>query len=180
MDKFKQRSYTEWLVINSQRGDERAFDALIRSWYPRLLRYGIGRLQHPDQARDALQDCLVSVSRGIAGLRDPARFPAWCFQIMERRCTDLVRRRIRERGNARQLQQWAENESGLDPASPEQALTVQQALALLDEPVARLLRLYYLEGFNVGEIAAITGVPSGTVKSRLFNARSLLAKILEK
>jgi RNA polymerase sigma-70 factor (ECF subfamily) len=175
----RDQGYSEWLVINSQLGDERAFDELLRYWHNRLLLYGAARLRDREQAREALQDCLLAISRGLYKLRDPASFPKWAFQIMDRRCTDLLRQRIRERGREKILRQLTWQEPDLSPHPLEQSLNLEQALQRLDEPLARLLRLYYLEGFAVAEIADITNIPTGTVKSRLFHARKLLAKILE-
>jgi len=56
---------------------------------------------------------------------------------------------------------------------------VEQLLARLDSRLAAILRLYYLEAFTVNEIAEISGVPAGTVKSRLFYARKLMMKSLQ-
>ena len=61
----------------------------------------------------------------------------------------------------------------------ESKLTVHRALDLLDEKLALILRLHYLESFSISEIADIIKVPPGTVKSRLFYARKTLATILQ-
>ena len=175
----KNQSYTEWLVLNSQQGDVRAFDELLRLWQQRWLLYGVSRLRDHELAREATQECLLAISRGIKRLQDPASFPKWSFQIMDRRCTDLLRRHIRDRNRRQALQQEIQPPPGNEDASRDLQLSLQEALQLLDEPLARLLRLYYLEGFALGEIAEIIGIPQGTVKSRLFHARKLMAKILE-
>jgi len=57
-------------------------------------------------------------------------------------------------------------------------LTVEQALAPLNSRISVILRLYYLEELSVGEIAEIAELPLGTVKSRLFYGRKLLANSL--
>jgi RNA polymerase sigma factor (sigma-70 family) len=175
----KVQSYTEWLVLNSQQGNARAFDELLRSWHKRWLLYAVARLGDHEQAREALQECLLSISRSIHKLRDPASFSKWTFQIMDRRCTDLLRRRIREREHHQELTRLSLTEETATVEFQEQSLTLQRAFQQLGEPLARLLRLYYLEGFAVEEIAEIIGIPSGTVKSRLFHARKIMAKILE-
>ena len=98
---------------------------------------------------------------------------------MDRRCTDLLRQHIRERNRQQVLQQEALLPAGSEGGLQDLQLSLQEALQLLDEPLARLLRLYYLEGFALAEIAEILGIPPGTVKSRLFHARKLMARILE-
>lgn len=175
----KNQSYTEWLVLNSQQGDVQAFDTLLRMWQQRWFLYGVSRLRDQELAREATQECLLAISRGIRRLQDPASFPKWSFQIMDRRCTDLLRRHIRERNRQQVLQQEALLPAGSEGGLQDLQLSLQEALQLLDEPLARLLRLYYLEGFALAEIAEILGIPPGTVKSRLFHARKLMAKILE-
>ena len=56
---------------------------------------------------------------------------------------------------------------------------MQSALRELDTKHRVVLVLYYLHDYSVQEIADITGVPDGTVKSRLFHARKLLRRRLE-
>ncbi|MBV57072.1 MAG: hypothetical protein CMQ12_10935 [Gammaproteobacteria bacterium] len=85
--------------------------------------------------------------------------------MLERRCIDWLRKTIREREVIQQqetLPEIAVNDGN------EAKLTVEQLLARLDSRLAAILRLYYLEAFTVNEIAEISGVPAGTVKSRLF------------
>ena len=61
----------------------------------------------------------------------------------------------------------------------EDALSVEHLLSKMDSALASILRLYYLETLTVQEIAEISDVPTGTVKSRLFYARKMMTKLLE-
>ena len=165
MRRLKRDSLNEWLVIRSQQGDKDAFTALVRNWQQRYYLYAVNRLKDKEADRDVTQDCLLSISRSLGNLSDPAAYLKWSFRILERRCIDWLRKTIREREVIQQqetLPEIAVNDGN------EAKLTVEQLLARLDSRLAAILRLYYLEDFTVNEIAEISGVPAGTVKSRLF------------
>ncbi len=176
MHRLKRDSLNEWLVIRSQQGEKDAFTALVRNWQQRYYLYALNRLKDKEAARDVTQDCLLSISRSLGNLSDPAAYLKWSFRILERRCIDWLRKTIREREVIQQqetLPEIAVNDGN------EAKLTVEQLLAKLDSRLAAILRLYYLEAFTVNEIAEISGVPAGTVKSRLFYARKLMMKSLQ-
>jgi RNA polymerase sigma-70 factor (ECF subfamily) len=67
-------------------------------------------------------------------------------------------------------------QAGLDPA--EAALVRADITAALDGPQGEVLRLMYVEDRSVAEVAALLGVPAGTVKSRAHRARSMLRAAL--
>lgn len=177
MQDLKLQSYSEWLVIRSQQGDVEAFNSLISHWRQRYLLYALHRLDDRELAQDVTQECLISISRSLGALADPVAYPKWSFQILERRCIDCLRRKIRER------KVFAEQEQLIipEPASedtPDAALTIAQVLNRMDATLASVLRLYYLESFTIAEIAEINAVPVGTIKSRLFYARKLMLQKL--
>tara|TARA_R110002073_G_scaffold140338_3_gene291217 strand:- start:753 stop:1286 length:534 start_codon:yes stop_codon:yes gene_type:complete len=176
MRDLKQRSFNEWLVIESQRGETDAFNTLIKNWEQRYFLYALNRLKSPEAARDVTQECLISISRGLRKLSDPASYPKWSFRIVERRCVDWLRKTIRER-------EFIQSQEEL-PEIPvndniEEEMGVEQLLSKMDSALASILRLYYLEDLTIREIAEISDVPTGTVKSRLFYARKMMAKLLE-
>jgi len=182
MNNDKTNSYNEWLVLSSQQGDHDAFEELSHYWQQRLFLYVMNRLRNEEAAKETVQECMISISRGIRSVRDPVAFPKWCFQIAERRCADWLRKTIREREKMQTLSEHYEVIQGTEHSETEKLenkLTVQQALAQIDGKLALILRLHYLESFSVMEIAEITQVPIGTVKSRLYYARKTLALILE-
>ena len=176
MRDLKERSLTEWLVIESQREENDALNTLIKNWDQRYFLYALDRLQSPEAAKDVTQENLLSISRSIRKLSDPASYPKWSFRIVERRCVDWLRKTLRAR-------EFIEAQREL-PEVPvldgvEDKLTVEQLLSKMDSNLATILRLYYLEALTILEIAEVSGVPSGTVKSRLFYARKMMKKLLE-
>lgn len=176
MRDLKQRSFNEWLIIRCQQGEKEAFTSLVNNWQRRYYLYALHRLKDKEAARDVTQDCLLSISRSLGKLSDPAAYPKWSFRILERRCIDWLRKTIRER----ELIQQQETVPEIAVSDNTEAkLSVEQLLAQLDSRLATILRLYYLESLTVDEIAEISDVPSGTVKSRLFYARKMMMKALE-
>lgn len=176
MRELKQRSFNEWLIIRCQQGEKEAFTSLVKNWEQRYYLYALNRLKDKEAARDVTQECLLSISRSLGNLSDPAAYPKWSFRILERRCIDWLRKTIREREVIQQ--QETVPEISVSDGTLEK-LTVEQLLAKLDSRLATILRLYYLESLTVDEIAEISDVPSGTVKSRLFYARKMMIKALE-
>ena len=172
---LKQKAYSEWLVVRSQQGERGAFDLLIEHWQKRYFLYAFRRLNDREAARDVTQECLLSISRSLRKLADPAAFPKWSFRILERRCIDWQRKTIRAREVIQQRQSLPEIAVDDDIESK---LTVETLPASLDTNLAALLRLYYLETLTIEEIAEILNVPTGMVKSRLFYARKMMTKAL--
>lgn len=179
MSKYKSDVYEEWLVSKSKRGDQKAFHELLTRWQPKLLRYGMTLLGDRDATKDAVQETLLSISKGIHRLEDPAAFPKWAYQILHRRCVDWIRRE----GRWRDHHEAAEDLDAVEQPLAENADDIELlrvALRQLDPALAALLRLYYLEEFPVVEIAEMLNIPKGTVKSRLFYARKTVKELMEK
>ena len=151
-------------------GDRRAFDLLYRRWHPRLLRLANRLTGHPDQAQDVLQDAAVTIARDIHKLEDPSKFSAWAYTIIRRRAADHINKAVRQRKSERLV-------TSTDIEISDDDLALRQALSQLPETDRLMLTLFYQDGFLGTEIAAAIGIPLGTVKSRLFKARSKLKTI---
>lgn len=176
MRDLKERSFNEWLVIESQRGEKDAFNTLIKNWEQRYFLYALNRLKSREAAKDVTQESLISISKSLRKLSDPVSYPKWSFRIVERRCVDWLRKTIREREFIQAQEELPEIpvRDGV-----EEKISVEQLLSKMDSRLAAILRLYYLEELTIQEIADVSEVPSGTVKSRLFYARKMMTRLLE-
>ena len=170
----------EWLVLRCQIGERDAFDVLIARWHPLLWRYAVRLTDDPDTAGDVVQDVWLRVVRGIATLRDAARFRPWIFGIARRVLMDRLRARYaRPAFEAVDLAEIPE--ADVDDGHAEDLSLLQTELAELPILEREVLVLFYLQELSLGEIAEVAAVPVGTVKSRLFRARRLLrAQLIEK
>lgn len=164
------RVYDELLVTLVQAGDRRASGHLAARWQPRFMRTARRLLRDPDQAFDAVQEAWIGIFRGIASLNDAARFPAWAFGILHRKCTDRIRRE--QKGRMVGVQPDTPFGSGEDHAA------IMQALDALSHDHRAAAVLFFSEGLTLAEIAIATGVPLGTAKSRIFHARRQLKAAL--
>lgn len=170
------RVYDELLVLHVQAGDRRALERLAVRWQPRLLRSARHFTGDGEMARDAVQESWIGIVRGLAGLRDPAVFPAWAFAILRRRCAERVRTQA-----AARLQSASLDEADEPVSTPqgEDRTAIAQAFAALPEEQRIAATLFFVEQLKLDEIAAATGAPLGTVKSRIFAARKSLKQSLE-
>jgi RNA polymerase sigma-70 factor (ECF subfamily) len=175
MERNSEQILTEWLVLKAQSGDVRAMNLLVKEWHPKLLRYASRQILDGEAAKDVVQDTFMTVTKSIRKLKDPAAFPRWLYQILHRRGVDHIRRETRSRRNDNFT---APVNQTLDEIKTTESLDVQKALRNLDSDNYQVVHLHYLHGFNLKEISRITGVPEGTVKSRLYSARNNLRQFL--
>jgi RNA polymerase sigma-70 factor (ECF subfamily) len=164
----------EFLVVRCQRGDAAAFGLLVERWQGRLVSTAQRLTGDEHAALDAVQETWTTIINRLRGLDAPDAFPTWALRILRNKCMDLHRRSARRRraveGMVRKARspQREGNRPSLDDALA--ALPVRQRVAVV---------LYYWDGLSVPDIAEIEQVPAGTVKSRLYNAREALRRILK-
>ena len=171
-----ERVYDELLVTLARSGDQKAANRLAARWYPRLMRTALRLVRDRNEAEEAVQEAWAGICRGWPRLSDPAMFPGWAFGILRRKCVDRIRKVQSDRNRSAPL------EAAPEPSQPprgELQVEIDQALAGLSEDHRLAAILYFGEGLSLNEIAAVTGVPVGTAKSRIFNARQHLKSRLK-
>jgi len=159
------------LVGRARAGDADAFDELARSRIDQVYRTALAILGSPADARDATQEALVSMWRGLPSLRSEAAFDGWLHQITVNACKMSLRRR-------RGVREVELTELQTDSHAPSDS-TFNQAFDRLNVDQRAILVAHHLDGLSVAELAVQLDVPEGTVKSRLFNARAALDKALK-
>jgi RNA polymerase sigma-70 factor (ECF subfamily) len=159
----------EWLVLQSQDGDARAFEQLVSRWQERLWRHA-RRLIHDDAAAwDVVQEAWMSMLKGLRRLDDPGAFSGWAYRIVTFKSIDHIRSGRRRREVEEQQQARTVN-----PAGDDDVEELRAALLELSVEQRAILSLHYREELGVERIAEILGIPAGTVKSRLHRARAAL------
>ncbi|MCS7263878.1 MAG: sigma-70 family RNA polymerase sigma factor [Armatimonadetes bacterium] len=190
----------ERLVEAAQAGNQEAFAELVRRYQSKIYNLALRYTNDSETAMDITQDAFVKAWQTLPKFRGEANFYTWIYRIAMNLCIDRHRRAL-VRGEPqkvsleeliveRQRFEETEDESELwweeaETAEPEAEVlrqemrqkvweAVQQLPALLKQVI--LLREY--EGLSLQEIAKITGTNVGTVKSRLYQARQHLKKLL--
>ncbi len=174
MQKNSEQILTEYLVINCQLGESAAMEQLLAIWYPKLLRYAHRQLGDAQKAQDAVQMTLEVVSRSIGKLKEPSAFAKWIYQILQRKSVDLIRAKQKHQALCADFLLQMNAESDFATAKPSQQQGFDELLLGLPDDLYQLVHLHYLEGFTQQEIAELLAIPTGTVKSRLFQARKLI------
>lgn len=160
------------------RGDPAARAALVARHG--ALVWGLCRRLTPDP-EDAFQEIWARALDALPRFdpAGPARFSTWLVTLTHRHLIDRHRRR-KVRGEVLPLGEIAaplpSPEAALDSRRREQRL--EAALAHLPEDQRRVVVLHHLAGCGLDEIAAIEGVPVGTLKSRLHRGRARLVELL--
>jgi RNA polymerase sigma-70 factor, ECF subfamily len=166
------------LVEQAQRGDEDAFEALVRATGDRCVGIAYRILRDVDLAEDAVQSAYVSAWRELRSLREPDRFEAWLHRTLTRACYEEARKSRRYVANIRALP----IESSY---APEDVLTVVYR-DQLDRGIRRLsveqravLVFHHYLGLTLAEVADRLDIPIGTVKSRLHHATNAMRAALD-
>ena len=162
------------LVELARAGGSSAFDALVRRFQRAVHAVAFAVLSDREAALDVLQDSFIVAYRQIGNLEDPSKFGPWVCGIARNRAKQFIRDRGRLRSREISLSE------GADVTSPARAgegiERIQEALSKLTEAQADVVTLFYMEEYSIKDCALALGVPEGTVKRRLHDARQRLKK----
>ena len=176
------------LVQQAQKGDIAAFNRLVVQFQELVFNVSYRIMGDPDTAADVTQETFITAYQSLATFRG-GNFKAWLLRVATNRCYDELRRRKR-RPQTSLDQIMDENESFAFLRSPnegpeahrqrvELALAIERCLKALPEDQRIVTVLGDVEGYDYQEIASITSVSLGTVKSRMSRARSKLRDCLQ-
>lgn len=164
----------EPLVRRAQRGDRFAFEQLVERHQSRLYTLAARTLGSRADAEDAVQEALLRAWLGLPKFRGGARFSTWLYRIGLNAAHD---QRLKRRDSlAAELPDPADWRDLF--AERELSSQLQEALNDLEESFRVAVVLSDVLGCSYAEIAELTGVPEGTVKSRIFRGRVELAERL--
>ena len=168
----------EHLAIRCLLGEPAAFDQLIERWHPPIWRYARRMVGADDKADDVAQEVWLRAVRGLTRLDDPKRLRPWLFGIARRVLMD----RLRAQYAAPAIADVELDGLGAPEGDDLEDRIAEMEGALDSMPALErdVLVLFYLEELSLAEVAAIAGVPVGTIKSRLFRARHLLRGAVQK
>jgi RNA polymerase sigma-70 factor (ECF subfamily) len=168
------------LVDAARRGDPRAFEALVVKHQDRIFRF-VQRLVGPEAVEDLAQEVFIRAFRSIGDFKGESSFYTWLYKIALNLCRNHYRTKGRRPAGEPLDENSPVNALAAGEASPEEAVfrrefwaVLQSALDGLPAEQREAVVLCDLEGMSYEEMAALTGVPIGTVRSRIFRGRRAL------
>ncbi len=179
----------EWdLICRARTGDGRAFELLIAQYSKRIYNIGLKMLGSSEDAADMTQETLLKAYRNLPRFRGESAFFSWLYQIAVNTCRDMMRSAYRRHENVFSDTDYEDAYAGkvADYAHmPESVYTEKETNAYLQALIDGLTPQYRLAvtlreiaGLSYADIAEVTGVSIGTVKSRLSRARAAMQKQL--
>lgn len=136
-----------------------------------LFAYAFSITKSREEAEDAVHNAIIKAFDALEKLRKRAKFRQWLFAILRNECLLILRQKKR----------FTELKEDV-PAELEDCearLDIKSAVGSLNSELREAVVLYYKLGCSTSEIASITGVPRGTVMSRLARARELIKNRIE-
>ncbi len=172
----------EDLVAVFQSGDFSAFDELVRRWEGKIQGAVYRIMGSEEEARDLSQEAFLRAFRSLGRFKGEARFSSWLYQIALNLCRDRMRRK-----KGKSWVSWDElAERGEDPVpsqgpsavelveANDRARWIAAAVASLSDDQREVVVLKEYQGLTFQEIADTLGIPTSTVKTRLYRALSEL------
>jgi RNA polymerase sigma-70 factor (ECF subfamily) len=167
------------LTVDADRERERQFEAAVAETLPLVFRVAYSVLRDRAEAEDVAQEAFARGYRKFNQLRDHGALRAWLVRIVWRLAINRQRsnrRRAARESAAQRLYPTA------TPANPyeqnERAAQLWVAIDALPPKLRIVTVLASIEGHDIREVASLLGLPIGTVKSRLFLARTRLKELL--
>ena len=178
----KNRTFTDSeLMQQIVSGDHAAFSELYNRYKDRMYYYFYRMLNNStENANDFVQELFMKIIAKPDSYNPAYAFHTWLYSV----ANNLCKNEYRSRGIRLEFQQYEASKPDIDFLNetiiePQQMIEkIFQTLDQLGEEHRSAFLLRYREEFSIREVADILGLPEGTVKSRLFNARKILAEKL--
>lgn len=184
------REVDQVLVERAQKGDSRAFELLVSKYQRRLTRLLFRFVKDEHEVNDVAQEAFIKAYRALPNFRGDSAFYTWLYRIAINTAKNFLvvngRQPVIQGGLANDEGELLDlSEQMPDYRTPETDLlnreiihTVDAAVAGLPEELRQAIMLREMEGLSYEEIAQTMNCPIGTVRSRIFRAREVIAKEL--
>lgn len=181
------------LIRAAQRGDQDAFERLVREYDRSVLRLAVNLLHSPDEARDVYQEAFLKVYKNLGLFRFDCSFHTWLYRIVTNVCLDHLRRRkVRKEestvietpdGPVDQATKVVEESSFGNPErrawNRELSAKISAVLETLTPRERTVFELRHYEGLRLRAIGEILGTTEEAAKNCLFRATQKMRAGLE-
>jgi RNA polymerase sigma-70 factor (ECF subfamily) len=189
--KWKDHSDEE-LMLRVQEGDTDCFDVLVERYKVRLFNYLLRLTSNRDDAEEIAQEAFVKAYIHAEKYKTIAKFSTWLYTI----ATNLVRNRVRSRSRAPQIvslwtRAWGDGEEERQleipdaHRSPDQTMNDRELSDVINGAIQKIPEKYResfvlreINELSYEEIAAVTGLKLGTVRSRINRARNYFRQVV--
>jgi len=180
------------LIRAAQRGDEDAFERLVRAHDEGVLRLAMNLLRSPEDARDVYQEAFLRVYRNLHKFRFDCSFHTWLYRIVTNLCLDHLRKRkVRreepaavetEGGELDRMEAMPERRAGSDPQrsllSSEIGDRIQSVLGRMTPRERLVFELRHYQGMRLRAIGEVLGTTEEAAKNCLFRATQKMRSAL--
>jgi len=184
-----EQSGDDVLVARVQRGDRRAYDALVLRYQQRIMKLIMRYVHDPVEAQDVAQEAFIKAYRALPGFRGDSAFYTWLYRIAintaKNHLAAVQRRPVSLDADSREPGSQELGDRLRDDASPERLAlrdelgdTVVAAIGALPDELRNAIMLREIDGLSYEEIARAMDCPVGTVRSRIFRARDAIDKAI--
>src|SRR5512146_2949489 len=185
-------SQVDSLIRAAQRGDQDAFEQLVRAYYQSVLRLAMNLLRSPEDARDVYQEAFLRVYRNLDTFRFDCSFHTWLYRIVTNICLDQLRKRnVRKEepavietsdGPIDRMESFEEDAAAADP---ERAMwnrqlkdKIENALEDLTPRERLVFELRHYQGLRLRNIGEALGTTEEAAKNCLFRATQKMRAVL--
>lgn len=182
----QERDFVELL----KRGDRKAFTRLVVENQDRIFSYLYRMLGNPEEAEEVAQEVFIAAFRFVQNFRGEGSLTTWLLRIASNMYKNKIRynvrrKRSRETSIDDRIERRDYRPIGQRPDDPEAVVAgkeleqaVHRAIKKLPDDFREILVFRDIELLTYAQIQELTGLPEGTIKSRLHRARNHLAKLL--
>lgn len=154
-------------------GDKSALADLYHCVYVSVYSYSLSILKSRQDAQDVLQDTFLDIWRSAPNYKSLGKPMAWIITIAQKRCTDILRTRLRF---SDEMPNITDNGDGL---TSEDKLLIHTCIETLEEKERQVVILHAISGLKHREISKILNIPLSTALSRYNRAIKKIRKTLE-
>ena len=163
-------------------GEKRAFAELVDRHKDKSMTLAMKMLRNTEDAEEALQDAFVRAFKALPRFEWKSSFPTWFYRIVYNVCASALEKRGESYHESIDADQEGERvELRSDEELPDAEYESAEIRGVILEEIGKLpqaygstFTLFFVQEMSYEEIVAVTGVPLGTVKARLFRARMML------
>lgn len=172
------------IIIKAQHGDLKSFEDIVYYYEKKIFGYLLKLTRNKQDAEDLTQEVFLKIYKNLKSYQTDKKFSTWIFTIAKNSATDFFRK------NYHKKEVYVLD----DPNFPEpiklesnhviikeikhQKLDLHSAISKIKPIYQKVIKLFYLDGFNYKEISNKLEIPVNTVKTNIFRAKKILRDYL--